>query len=107
MNSQNATQSSELDTSFALSDAHIQQFQEDGFIKLKEFYSQQTLNHYAPILTDLTLAKNPNKDLPLDARNTYGKAFIQVGNLWEMDEQAKTFAFSKRAAEVAAKLLGV
>lgn len=97
----------DLDTPYALTDAHIQQFQSDGFIKLKNFYDQATLDFYAPILTDLTLAKNPNKDVPLDTRNTYGKAFIQVGNLWEMDEQARAFAFSKRAAHAAAKLLGV
>ncbi|MAX25904.1 MAG: phytanoyl-CoA dioxygenase [Phycisphaeraceae bacterium] len=100
-------QTSLLDQPYDLTDEHIQQFRTDGFIKLKSFYDAQTLDHYAPILTDLTLSHNPNKDVTLDQRNTYGKAFIQVGNLWEMDEQAKAFAFSKRAAQVAAKLLGV
>lgn len=97
----------DLDSRYELTDEQIQQFRRDGFIKLKQFYDNATLEHYAPILTDLTLQKNPNKDVPLTQRNTYGKAFIQVGNLWEMDQQARAFAFAKRAARAAAELMGV
>jgi ectoine hydroxylase-related dioxygenase (phytanoyl-CoA dioxygenase family) len=104
----NMTQSASLlDVPYDLTSEHVQQFQEDGFIKLKSFYDAQTLDEYAPVLTELTLAHNPNKDKALEERNTYGKAFIQVGNLWEMNEQARAFAFSRRAAQIAAMLLGV
>jgi ectoine hydroxylase-related dioxygenase (phytanoyl-CoA dioxygenase family) len=43
----------------------------------------------------------------LDARDTYGKAFLQVTNLWTRDEAVKSFVFEKQFAQIAADLLGV
>jgi len=44
---------------------------------------------------------------PLEARDTYGQAFIQMFNLWTHDEDARAFVFARRFASVAAALLGV
>jgi hypothetical protein len=44
---------------------------------------------------------------PLDERDTYGQAFLQVGNLWEHDEAIRRFVFAPRFAHAAAGLLGV
>lgn len=44
---------------------------------------------------------------PLDERDTYGKAFIQMMNLWRRNETARAFVFSRRFARVAAELMGV
>lgn len=43
----------------------------------------------------------------LENRDTYGKAFLQITNLWEKDEAVKRFVFEKKFAQVAADLLGV
>jgi ectoine hydroxylase-related dioxygenase (phytanoyl-CoA dioxygenase family) len=43
----------------------------------------------------------------MEKRNTYGKAFLQVGNIWTMSEEAREFAFSSRLARIAAELMGV
>lgn len=43
----------------------------------------------------------------LEERNTYGKAFLQVMNLWTRDEAVRKFVFDQRFAAVAAQLLGV
>ena len=43
----------------------------------------------------------------LDKRDTYGKAFLQVTNLWEKDDAVKRFVFEKKFAQIAADLLGV
>ena len=43
----------------------------------------------------------------LEERDTYGKAFLQVMNLWRKDEAVKSFVFEKRFAQLAADLLGV
>lgn len=96
-----------LDTPYALSEAQIQQFRRDGFIKLKNFFAREELDEYGPTLTELTLSKNPLKDRPMETRSTYDKAFIQVGNLWEQHPKAREFAFGKRAARAAAELMGV
>jgi ectoine hydroxylase-related dioxygenase (phytanoyl-CoA dioxygenase family) len=44
---------------------------------------------------------------PLANRDTYGKAFLQLFNLWREDEQIKQFVFSKRLAKIAADLMQV
>ena len=43
----------------------------------------------------------------LAERDTYGKAFIQIGNLWQDDEHCKRFVFARRFARIAAELMGV
>lgn len=43
----------------------------------------------------------------LQERDTYGKAFLQIMNLWEADEDVKKFTLAKRFAKIAADLLGV
>lgn len=44
---------------------------------------------------------------PLAARDTYGKAFLQIMNLWEVDEAVRRFTLAKRFAQIAADLMGV
>ena len=51
--------------------------------------------------------RSPSAAKPLEERDTYGKAFIQVGNLWEKSELARQFSFSKRMARIAAELMDV
>jgi len=43
----------------------------------------------------------------LKDRDTYGKAFLQVTNLWRHDEAVQHFVFNNKFAQVAADLLGV
>ena len=50
----------------------------------------------------LTSAKTP-----LDQRDTYGKAFLQVMNLWTRSELVKEIVFSSKLAGLAAQLLEV
>ncbi|MGA2208276.1 MAG: phytanoyl-CoA dioxygenase family protein [Acidimicrobiales bacterium] len=44
---------------------------------------------------------------PLAERDTYGKAFLQMMNLWTVDDAARRFVCARRFAKVAADLLGV
>ncbi|RYY35345.1 MAG: phytanoyl-CoA dioxygenase family protein, partial [Sphingobacteriaceae bacterium] len=39
--------------------------------------------------------------------DTYGKAFLQIMNLWRVDQDTKKYVFAKRFAKIAADLLGV
>jgi len=43
----------------------------------------------------------------MSERDTYGRAFLQIMNLWENDEECKRFVFAKRFAKLAADLMGV
>ncbi len=93
-----------LDAPYELTDAQKQRFREDGFVKLPNVFTPDVLDEYAEVITQLTLARAPQTKL--EDRDTYGKAFIQVGNLWEKDDKAKAFSFSKRLARIASELLG-
>src|SRR5688500_2770889 len=46
-----------------------------------------------------------NETHVLEDRDTYGKAFLQVTNLWLKDEAVRSFVFQKRFAQIAADLL--
>jgi hypothetical protein len=93
-----------IDSPYDLTPDHVRRFREDGFIKLKDTFDGPTLDHYGQAITRLTLENAPQKKL--EERDTYGKAFIQVGNLWERDETAKAFGFGKRLARIATELMG-
>lgn len=97
---------SQLDEHYPLTDEQIRQFGEDGFIKLKGVLSKEVLDAFGPEITRVTMANNAREGIPMEERDTYGKAFIQVGNLWEKSELCKQFAFGKRIARIAAELLG-
>ncbi len=43
----------------------------------------------------------------LEERDTYGKAFLQLFNLWREDERIKALVFSRRIAKIAADLMQV
>ena len=45
--------------------------------------------------------------VPLEQRDTYGKAFLQVLNRWTESDKVKEFVFGKRLARIAAELMRV
>jgi ectoine hydroxylase-related dioxygenase (phytanoyl-CoA dioxygenase family) len=45
--------------------------------------------------------------LPMEERDTYNRAFLQVTNLWQHDDLVRRLVFSPRLARAAAELLGV
>ena len=61
---------------------------------------------YRPILNRAADSLN-YETRPLEERDTYGKAFLQLGNLFSADEEAARFVLAKRFARVAAELMGV
>ncbi len=96
-----------IDTPYDLSTDQIAQFRHDGFIKLKNVLDAEIIEYYARSIAEQTVARDSLKDVPLEDRNTYDQAFIQVGNLWEKCETVKELTFSKRIAKIAADLLEV
>lgn len=95
----------DLDAPYAVTPEQIARFQRDGYIKLKDVLSAETLARYQPTFARL-VDERRNRD-PIEKRGTYGKAFQQVINLWRIDAVAKQFAFSRRLARIAAELMGV
>lgn len=95
-----------LDNPYALSAEQIARFDRDGFIKLKDVFDADTLTHYGREITRLTIALNTERR-PLEERNTYDRAFLQVMNLWEQSPLVGRFVMGKRLARIATALLQV
>jgi ectoine hydroxylase-related dioxygenase (phytanoyl-CoA dioxygenase family) len=93
-----------LDQPYNLSQESIDFFQKNRFIKLKNVFDAETLAFYSEFISEKVAELNKN-DKPLDQRDTYGKAFLQIFNLWRQDEYIKDFVFSKRLGKIAADLM--
>jgi len=96
----------ELDAPFKLREQQISFFRENGYIKLKHVFSPDLLEHYRSVINAM-VAKLSADALPIDQRSTYGKAFLQIMNLWTESSGVKEFVFGKRLAQIAAELMGV
>lgn len=95
-----------LNEFYPLSLEQIERFRGDGFIRLPGVLDEATITTFLPEIRRITYENNPNRDKSLDERDTYGKAFIQVTNLWTRGETVKQFAFNRRIARIATELLG-
>ncbi len=96
----------ELSTPYPLSQKEINSFRENGFIKLKSVLSKELMEYMNTTITAEVKRLN-TQHLPLDQRDTYGKAFLQIMNIWTQSEPVKEIVFSKRFAKLAADLLEV
>lgn len=96
----------ELATPYPLTAEQIAQYQRDGYIKLKDVLSPAVLAEYGAEIAHMVQVLNKQAQ-PLSERNTYGKAFLQVPNIWEHSAKAKEFAFAPRLARIATELMGV
>lgn len=81
-------------------------YQQHRFIKLKQVLDPATLAHFNAIISEQVDRMNI-VDTPLAERDTYGKAFLQLMNLWTQNEAIKTFVMSKRLGKIAADLMQV
>ncbi len=96
----------ELDAPFELAQEHIDFYRENGYVKIKNVLSPALLAHYRPII-HAKVAELSAGVLPLEQRTTYGKAFLQIMNLWTESPEVREFVFGKRLARIAAELMSV
>jgi ectoine hydroxylase-related dioxygenase (phytanoyl-CoA dioxygenase family) len=96
----------EIDQPYELSREQVAAFRADGFVRLKQVFSPETIARYGEEITRLTIDLN-TQTRPMEERSTYDKAFLQIMNLWEQGGLAREFVFGKRLARIAAELLGV
>lgn len=89
---------------YPLSQEAIAFYQKNRYIKLKNVLDADTLAYYGAAITKKVDELN-SQDKPLDQRDTYGKAFLQIFNLWREDETCKEFVMSPRLGQIAAELM--
>lgn len=95
-----------LEDHYNLTEDQIAQYQRDGYIKLKNVFDAATLAHYSDVFMEL-VEKYNQQHTPLEKRDTYGMAFLQISNLWPQDARARAFCFSTRLARIATELMQV
>ena len=95
-----------LDTPYALSQDQIDFYFKYQYIKLKQVFDVDTLQFFNEHIS-AQVDKMNQVTTALEDRTTYGKAFLQLFNLWTENELVKSFVFSKRIAKIAADLMQV
>jgi ectoine hydroxylase-related dioxygenase (phytanoyl-CoA dioxygenase family) len=95
-----------LDTPYALSQDQIDFYVKYQYIKLKQVFDVNTLQFFNEHIS-AQVDKMNQVTTALEDRTTYGKAFLQLFNLWTENELVKSFVFSKRIAKIAADLMQV
>lgn len=95
-----------LDQEYTLTNDQIQFYEENRFIKLKNVLTPEIIQFFNTVITEKVNQLNTN-EIPLEQRNTYGKAFLQLFNLWREDHHIKRLVFSKRLARIASELMQV
>jgi ectoine hydroxylase-related dioxygenase (phytanoyl-CoA dioxygenase family) len=95
-----------LDTPYALSQDQIDFYVKYQYIKLKQVFDVDTLQFFNEHIS-AQVDKMNQVTTALEDRTTYGKAFLQLFNLWTENELVKSFVFSKRIAKIAADLMQV
>lgn len=91
---------------YPLSKEQVTYYQEKGHIVLRQVASPEEINVYEPVIRNLVKESN-HHNKSLEERDTYGKAFIQIGHVWRKNEAARRFILAKRFAKIAADLMGV
>lgn len=78
----------------------------NGHALLRNVLTGEDLSYYRHCIVEAATRYNIEKR-KIEERDTYGKAFLQIMNLWEVDEKVKQFTLAKRFARIAADLMGV
>jgi ectoine hydroxylase-related dioxygenase (phytanoyl-CoA dioxygenase family) len=84
----------------------ILKFRESGHTLTHSLLSSEEVAVYHKVISAAAMKFNTERR-KMEERDTYGKAFLQIKNLWRHDENVKKIVMSRRLAQVAADLLGV
>jgi len=96
----------ELNKPYDLTSAQIAFYKKHQFIKLKQVLSEEALQYFNDVTSEQVALMN-KEDRALEERSTYGKAFLQLFNLWREHALVKELVFSKRIAQIASDLMEV
>ncbi len=95
-----------LDTEYSLSTDQLESYGRNAFVTLKNVLPPDVLGHMAEAITRKVSQLKKDKG-PMEDRDTYGRAFIQVANLWTHSDAVRALVFSRRLGRIAAGLMGV
>ena len=96
----------ELLSDYQLDSRQIEGFRRNGHTLLRSVCSSDEIHAYRKVISDATYRFN-TETRPMEDRDTYAKAFLQIMNLWTRDEVVRKFTLARRFARIAADLMGV
>ena len=96
----------ELNNEYTVTAEMREDYQRDGHILLRGLASADEVGAYRQVITSAA-QRYSTETRSIEQRDTYGKAFLQIMNLWTKDACVKRFALARRFAKVAADLMGV
>lgn len=95
-----------LDKPYELTREQIEFYQANRFIKLKAVLPPEAVAFFNVVISQQVELMNTEQKA-LEDRTTYGKAFLQLFNLWLENSLIKELIFSKRIAKIASDLMEV
>ena len=78
---------------------NVNEFLEKGHTLITGILSPEEISVYRPVIVNAAEKYNTEKR-KMAERDTYGKAFLQIMNLWQCDEEVRQFVLSKRLAKI-------
>lgn len=84
----------------------IAAYRRDGHVHLPGVLSPAEVAAYRPHI-NAAADRYKGPQLPLAQRTTYAKAFLQIMNLWLLDEAVRRYVLARRFGSIAAQLMGV
>ena len=84
----------------------VQEYEREGHVCIRGLIDAETVLNYRPLIEEISESWRYEKR-PIEERETYGKAFLQVHNVWQQRMLCKEIVFAKRFAHAASRLLGV
>ena len=94
-----------LNTPFPVTKQMVAEYAENGFLICRGVLPPALVEVLGAAIREHTMGRDPLAGTPLAEKNTYNKAFIQVGGIWRHGGLAQLFSFSKRLAGIAAELM--
>lgn len=89
---------------YALTPDQVSFYRQNRFIKLKQVLSPEVTAYFNEVITERVNLMN-KETRSLEERSTYGKAFLQLFNLWLEDDAVKALILSERLGKIAAELM--
>ena len=95
-----------LNQPFEVEEKDLAFFRQNGFVRISNVLSPEILSFMDDVIS-FEVDRLNTQHLALEDRDTYGKAFLQIMNIWRTSELGKEIVFSKRIADIARQLLNV
>lgn len=89
----------------ALSQKQIDQFQEDGFLLVEDFFAHDELDGFGEAVDQAVARRTSDDGRRFAEKNLYEQTFVQCMRLWEDHPGVRPFTFHSKLCEAAADLL--